>query len=109
MSRKTYLIVALTLLALSSAAVWLNAHDESVAEALMKRAAAAWELDTGRYKSVGIQSIRGGVVVRRWEHSDGRQTDVIDVTFVEGLVCYSKINNASSQYRNIGCVHYPAE
>lgn len=107
MSRKTYLIVALALLALSSAAVWLNAHDESAAEALMKRAAPAWELDTGRYKSVGIQSIRGGVIVRRWEHSDALQTDVIDVTFVEGLVCYSKKNNDSSQYRNIGCVHYP--
>ena len=57
MSRKTYLIIALALLAFSSAAVWLNAHDESAAEALMKKAAAAWELDTGRYKSVGIEPI----------------------------------------------------
>ena len=107
MSRKTYLIVAIALLALSSAAVWLNAHDERAAKDLIKRAAVAWELDTDRFKSVGIQSIRGGVVVRRWEHLDGLQTDVFDVTLVEGLVCYSKRNHDSSQYRNIGCVHYP--
>jgi hypothetical protein len=107
MNRKTYLIVALALLTLSSAAVWLNAHDENAAKALMERAAVAWELDTGRYTSIGIQSMRGGVVVRRWEHSDALQTDVIDVTLVEGLVCYSKRNNNSGQYRNIGCVHHP--
>lgn len=107
MSRKTYLIVALALLVLSLATVWLNAHDERTAQALMERAAIAWELDIGQYKSVGIQSIRGGVVVRRWEHSNALQTDVIDVTFVEGLVCYSKRNNDSSQYRSIGCLHYP--
>jgi hypothetical protein len=107
MSRKIYPIVALALFALSSAAAWLNAHDASAAEALMKKAAGAWEIDTGRYKSVGIQSIRGGVVVRRWEHSNALQTEALDVTFVEGLVCYSKRNNNSSQYQNIGCVHYP--
>ena len=107
MRRKTYLTVALVLLASCSVAFWLNAHDQSLTEALMREGAPSWELDADQYRFVGVQSMNGGIVVHRWEHLEGLQTGVIDATFVEGLVCHSKRNNNSGQYQNFGCVHYP--
>ena len=85
---------------------WVYEDGGRTSEPLLKRAGPAWGVDASRYNYAGVHSTKGWVIVHRWEHRD-RQTEVVDVTPVEGLVCYAKRNNNSSEYRNIGCVHYP--
>lgn len=86
---------------------WIHDDGGQTPESLLERAIPAWNLDASRFRYAGVQSTSGGLIVHRWEHQDERQAEAIDITPVEGLVCYSKRDNNSGQFRNIGCVRYP--
>jgi hypothetical protein len=107
MKYKNYLIILAVLFTLIPGFLLLVAYDEESAKALMKRASFAWELDVEKFRSVGVHSWSGGIIVRRWERSEGDETHTLEVTFEDGLVCYFKINNNSQQYHHFGCMHFP--
>jgi hypothetical protein len=86
---------------------WVFENDGRSAEPLLKRAALAWNLDASRYSYKGVQSTKGWVIVHRWERRTGEETEIVDVTSTDGLVCYSKRDRDLSQYQNIGCLRYP--
>lgn len=85
---------------------WIYDDGGRTSEALLKRAASAWNLDVKSYKYAGVRSTKGWVIVHQWEHSNGHQTELVYVTSVEGLVCHARRNNDSGQLQNIGCHQY---
>lgn len=86
---------------------WLYDDGGHTSNTLLKRAAPAWSLDAASYRYAGVRSTKGWVIVHRWESRNGRHVEVIDVTVVEGLVCYSRRDNDTGQLRIVGCNRYP--
>lgn len=86
---------------------WVFENEGQSAEPLLKRAAPAWNLEASQYSYKGVQSTKGWVIVHRWERRTDEETEIVDVTSTDGLVCYSKWDRDLSQYQNVGCLRYP--
>lgn len=98
---------ALLVIGDTNVARWIYNDDGRTSAKLLERAAPAWNLDVKNYRYLGVRSTKGWVIVHRWERRDGGQTDVVDVSSVEGLVCYSRRSNDSGEFKNVGCQQYP--
>jgi hypothetical protein len=98
------LVVVLLAVLVVFTARWLDVSAEQQAESLFKRAAQSWGLDSTSYRSIGIRSNVGGVVVRTWQSEHPAQTDGVDVTAAEGLVCRWRRLSVSNELQNLGCL-----
>ena len=86
--------------------MYVHAKDNSYKA--MIRAAPAWSVDVSKFNYMGIQSIKGGIVIHRWGSQEKSYMNYIDVSFSdEALVCYSAVERETKKYTNIGCVTYP--
>ena len=90
----------------TNVARWVYNDDGRTSAKLLERAAPAWNLDVKNYRYSGVRSTRGWVIVHRCERRDGGQTEIVDVSSVEGLVCYSRRSNDSGELETFGCHQY---
>ena len=100
------ILAALMVVVDTKVARWVYDDDGRTSAKLLERAAPAWSLDVKGYRYAGVRSTKGWVIVHRWESRDGNLTEVVDVTSIEGLVCYSRRDSDSGELKNVGCHQY---